>query len=1125
MFVGWFEPWLVWRAAKAVDAAPGVSGRETKGFVAAVMIAFVASACGGGGTEPPGMGEVREPEKLEASRDREDRVSLTWILAGRSMAEAQIVERDGVAIAQLPGDAVSFDDSSAEAGGWEAPTGLGAEARGDSIVLAWTASTRRDGKEHAYRVVADHGARGKAASAPASGRRVAPATGRYRVVRDGAAVVEVDDVAWQDDGATPGGLTSAGLSGTGEAEAVHLAWRTPTGFPGPTHTYTVVPITSVGEGPASAMVQAARLAPGIGGWEIRRDGVAIASLPGTATSFDDAGAAPGFVESPEVAVTPRPDGVEISWPIPSTHFGTLHGYELVAIGVSTSWKVEARRAAPTVDGFRIESDAFEAVDLPATEGAFFDDSAEAGTIGAPSGLTALPGASGTAHLEWQTPSSQPGRQRVYRVGTRTSAGVDVWSEPVMAGRAAPDVDAYEVQRDGGPWMTAGNATFYDDADGPAATITATASLIADRALGFVELRLDGEPVVGTPPAVAYRVRARAGADVGPASEPVLAVREVGGALQVQWQRSAGDADADYTDVPDAVFRSSVDLDASTTEHRYYRAVLRADGAEGFSAPVRGKARGYSSLAMGWNTTCGLDPDGRAACWGGNLAPLIPADLAFSKLSVGGSHACGLRASDGKMLCWGDDADGQAPPGPSAEPYLDVATGYEHTCYLEGSGGLRCIGDSGKGPVWSAGPYVAVAAGFSQTCAIEAAGGIRCWNQEGTPPTGTFTAITVGDRFACALRIDGRRLCWGSNHNGGAPPGPSDETFSAIRAGFHHSCGLLDTGSLRCFGQPVGPEPPAGPTANTWIDLGVRGDLTCALGEDGKVLCWGANHAGNVPTPPVTGAFTSLATSGLFTCGLRALDGKRLCWGWDTWSDATSGPSADPFLAITTGAAHGCGLREDHSVVCWGLNSESQAPPGPSTDRFDAITAGRHHTCGLRMDGKVVCWGLNTRGQAAAPTAHSFTSVDAGSGDHTCGVRVDGNVACWGQNDWVQAPPWLGSSTFLSVSLGTLHSCGIRHDSKLVCWGRDRSGEAPSSPPFGTFQSAALGEAHTCGLRTDGTVNCFGWNYYGQLDAPPTEVFRSLAAANNHTCGINSEGKVICWGTNVYGQAPPPGALP
>ena len=54
---------------------------------------------------------------------------------------------------------------------------------------------------------------------------------------------------------------------------------------------------------------------------------------------------------------------------------------------------------------------------------------------------------------------------------------------------------------------------------------------------------------------------------------------------------------------------------------------------------------------------------------------------------------------------------------------------------------------------------------------------RCWNSLptwaleglGAPPQGRFTAISVGEEFACASRDDGIVVCWGKT-SGAMPPG-------------------------------------------------------------------------------------------------------------------------------------------------------------------------------------------------------------------------------------------------------------------------------------------------------------------------------------------------------------------
>ena len=57
----------------------------------------------------------------------------------------------------------------------------------------------------------------------------------------------------------------------------------------------------------------------------------------------------------------------------------------------------------------------------------------------------------------------------------------------------------------------------------------------------------------------------------------------------------------------------------------------------------------------------------------------------------------------------------------------------------------------------------------QTCAVTTAGTIVCWFspelEMGTPPTGTFTQVSVGHGHACGLRTDKTIACWGTNRYG------------------------------------------------------------------------------------------------------------------------------------------------------------------------------------------------------------------------------------------------------------------------------------------------------------------------------------------------------------------------
>ena len=83
---------------------------------------------------------------------------------------------------------------------------------------------------------------------------------------------------------------------------------------------------------------------------------------------------------------------------------------------------------------------------------------------------------------------------------------------------------------------------------------------------------------------------------------------------------------------------------------------------------------YSSIAVGWNSTCALDR-GRAFCWGENgngqlgdgsitdrRVPVpVAGGLTFRSIAVGATHACGITMR-GEAYCWGENSGGQLGDG-------------------------------------------------------------------------------------------------------------------------------------------------------------------------------------------------------------------------------------------------------------------------------------------------------------------------------------------------------------------------------------------------------------------------------------------------------------------------------
>lgn len=231
-----------------------------------------------------------------------------------------------------------------------------------------------------------------------------------------------------------------------------------------------------------------------------------------------------------------------------------------------------------------------------------------------------------------------------------------------------------------------------------------------------------------------------------------------------------------------------------------------------AAEVRGFSAGVKSVWSGDDRSCALGSDGGVSCWYGTNTPEPVVGLGFEprKVVVAVRHACALGPA-GEVVCWGSNDLGQLGLGvETSQPTLgrplglssgvtDLAAGRDFTCALL-NGSARCWGsgrsgqlarghtDDGSTPTEVKGLDAGVAAlfaGESTACAVTTAGALFCWgsNQGSVLGTGDSSAVwglvatpsslvgdgvsqmAIGLASACALRADGRVLCWSSNGAG------------------------------------------------------------------------------------------------------------------------------------------------------------------------------------------------------------------------------------------------------------------------------------------------------------------------------------------------------------------------
>ncbi len=250
------------------------------------------------------------------------------------------------------------------------------------------------------------------------------------------------------------------------------------------------------------------------------------------------------------------------------------------------------------------------------------------------------------------------------------------------------------------------------------------------------------------------------------------------------------------------------------------------------------------------------------------------------ISAGVDHTCALTSAAG-IKCWGSNYWGQLGDGTSTNRPTPVdvsgliggvsamASGYAHTCALTTAGGVKCWGMNQSGQLGDrtianrltpvnvsslSGGVMALVTGYNHSCALTTTGGVKCW--------GANYAGQLGDPTLGYNLVPGDV----SSLSGGA---------SAIAPGVgDHNCVLTTAGGIKCWGAngdgEVGsgtaslnqPTPIAVVTLNSGVvAVAVGSGYTCALTILGGIKCWGLNLRGELGDGTTTGRLTPVDVVG------------------------------------------------------------------------------------------------------------------------------------------------------------------------------------------------------------------------------------------------------------------------
>lgn len=355
-------------------------------------------------------------------------------------------------------------------------------------------------------------------------------------------------------------------------------------------------------------------------------------------------------------------------------------------------------------------------------------------------------------------------------------------------------------------------------------------------------------------------------------------------------------------------------------------------------PISVEAAEFATdVAVGAFHSCALLRSGEVACWGDSSldggvrasderwvgfspVPLTIPDLKEAVQLVSGRSAVCARLTGQRVVCWGDNAHGEAEPtqSPAVKHFppklatdlpanacvgtlperlssrnvpvlredlrgvVDISMGWWHGCAITQYGEAHCWGDGSQGQL---GPTVP-ADGFKTSLIV------------GLPPA---VDVESAGTYNCALTTDAAVWCWGGHNERGqlgtATPGPS----------------------LRQV-----------PGVNGAVDLLLTPTRACAQLHDGQFTCWGNFGTG---------------------CG-ETFDRARAPAPPEDFEQADA-------LVLAAGSCLACILKESSELTC-GLTPALTGEV--SLQGVTSVSAGERHVCATQLGGTVACFGANHRGE-------------------------------------------------------------------------------------------------------------------------------------------------------------------
>eukprot|EP00294_Goniomonas_avonlea_P013478 CAMPEP_0114547530 /NCGR_PEP_ID=MMETSP0114-20121206/4511_1 /TAXON_ID=31324 /ORGANISM="Goniomonas sp, Strain m" /LENGTH=357 /DNA_ID=CAMNT_0001732087 /DNA_START=54 /DNA_END=1123 /DNA_ORIENTATION=+ len=286
---------------------------------------------------------------------------------------------------------------------------------------------------------------------------------------------------------------------------------------------------------------------------------------------------------------------------------------------------------------------------------------------------------------------------------------------------------------------------------------------------------------------------------------------------------------------------------------------------------------------------------------------LPCDFHL-RIACGTRQTCALHAINDTVECWGDasnDVHSQFESANEAQPqFHSVSVGRDHACGLTVTEQVRCWGTGDKAKA-AKGYFRYLSVSRFVNCGIRSIfpvwdpstqNTLYCWGDSlaqpeliNDVPGGTFTSVSVGREWACAVRMNGTLACWGKCFGNTTACTPPSETFKAVSTGSFFACGINSDDLLRCWGVGYGGEQVSAVTdvpSGQFFDIASGRDYACAISVLGQLSCWGDQSRRVVREVP-EGNFVDVSAGGVHACAVTAGDFRVICWGENDYGEAVA----------------------------------------------------------------------------------------------------------------------------------------------------------------------------------------------------------------------------------------------